>query len=368
MNTAECNAYAKINLSLDITGRREDGYHTVDMVMQSVSLCDRVRVTLNDTGEVILKCSKPHIPCDGRNTAYKAAQYYFDATGVPFGADIYIEKHIPDQAGMGGGSADAAAVLKLLNHLCAEAGEEPLNTAELLYLGLRIGADVPFCILSGTYRCLGIGEQLLPLAEMPKCYLVVVKPDVGVSTPEAYRACENVPGGGMRYTPGMVCAVEHRSIEEIANALGNRFDDALQISVVQEIKKYLCENGALNALMTGSGSGYIVLMICPEKDMYKVLESYKKNLECFLPRAETLRDYAWFGGHSIQENGCDEQHQQDYLAGRSVYYNPLRLEIVQDMVVLCEKLITGEISKADVMSTDEHYCNYGSAGMYFRFI
>ena len=109
-------------------------------------------------------------------------------------------------------------------------------------------------------------------------------------------------------------------------------------------------------------------MICPEKDMYKVLESYKKNLECFLPRAEALCDYAWFGGHSIQENGCDEQHQQDYLAGRSVYYNPLRLEIVQDMVVLCEKLITGEISKADVMSTNEHYCNYGSAGMYFRFI
>ena len=254
MNTAECNAYAKINLSLDITGRREDGYHTVDMVMQSVSLCDRVRVTLNDTGEVILKCSKPHIPCDGRNTAYKAAQYYFDATGVPFGADIYIEKHIPDQAGMGGGSADAAAVLKLLNHLCAEAGEEPLNTAELLYLGLRIGADVPFCILNGTYRCLGIGEQLLPLAEIPKCYFVVVKPDVGVSTPEAYRACDNVPDGGMRYTPGMVRAVEHRSIEEIANALGNRFDDALQISVVQEVKKYLCENGALNALMTGSGS------------------------------------------------------------------------------------------------------------------
>ena len=124
------------------------------------------------------------------------------------------------------------------------------------------------------------------------------------------------------------------------------------------------------ALFTGDaiGSGYIVLMICPEKDMYKVLESYKKNLECFLPRAEALRDYAWFGGHSIQENGCDEQHQQDYLAGRSVYYNPLRLEIVQDMVVLCEKLITGEISKADVMSTDEHYCNYGSAGMYFRYI
>ena len=163
------------------------------------------------------------------------------------------------------GSADAAAVLKLLNHLCAEAGEEPLNTAELLYLGLRIGADVPFCILNGTYRCLGIGEQLLPLAEIPKCYFVVVKPDVGVSTPEAYRACDNVPDGGMRYTPGMVRAVEHRSIEEIANALGNRFDDALQISVVQEVKKYLCENGALNALMTGSGSA--VFGIFSEKSL-----------------------------------------------------------------------------------------------------
>lgn len=123
MNTAECNAYAKINLSLDITGRREDGYHTVDMVMQSVSLCDRVRVTLNDTGEVILKCSKPHIPCDGRNTAYKAAQYYFDATGVPFGADIYIEKHIPDQAGMGGrqcGCSSRAEIIK--SSVCRSGG------------------------------------------------------------------------------------------------------------------------------------------------------------------------------------------------------------------------------------------------------
>ena len=145
MQVIEINAYAKVNLSLDIVGRREDGYHTVDMVMQSVSLCDRVRVTLNDSGQIRLTCSKPHIPEDGRNTAFKAAQLFLDVTGLPFGAEIHIEKHIPDEAGLGGGSADAAAVLRAMNRLCAEVlGREPLNTAELLYLGMRIGADVPY--------------------------------------------------------------------------------------------------------------------------------------------------------------------------------------------------------------------------------
>lgn len=120
MQVIEINAYAKVNLSLDIVGRREDGYHTVDMVMQSVSLCDRVRVALNDSGQIRLTCSKPHIPEDGRNTAFKAAQLFLDVTGLPFGAEIHIEKHIPDEAGLGGGSADAAAVLRAMNRLCAE--------------------------------------------------------------------------------------------------------------------------------------------------------------------------------------------------------------------------------------------------------
>ena len=259
-------ARAKINWTLDITGRRADGYHLMDMLMQSVTLADEITLEKTTDGIITLTTGgTPLLPADEHHLALRAARALQKATRCPLGARIHVVKHIPVGAGMGGGSADAAAVLKLLNHLCAEAGEEPLNTAELLYLGLRIGADVPFCILNGTYRCLGIGEQLLPLAEIPKCYLVVVKPDVGVSTPEAYRACDNVPDGGMRYTPGMVRAVEHRSIEEIANALGNRFDDALQISVVQEIKKYLCENGALNALMTGSGSA--VFGIFSEKSL-----------------------------------------------------------------------------------------------------
>ena len=255
MRSMEVKAYAKINLSLDIVGVREDGYHTVDMVMQSVSLGDRVKVTLNETGEISLRCSKPHIPVDMRNTAYKAARYFLDATGLPYGADIEIEKIVPDQAGMGGGSADAAAVLRALNRLCAEElGEAPLNTAELLYIGMRIGADVPFCILNGTQRCGGVGEVMIPLRDMPKCGLVIVKPDVSVSTPEAYRMCDTKPDGGVRYTGGMVRAVERRAPEEIAQGLGNRFDDALQIPQVQAIKKALLESGAMNAVMTGSGS------------------------------------------------------------------------------------------------------------------
>ncbi|MBQ2667661.1 MAG: 4-(cytidine 5'-diphospho)-2-C-methyl-D-erythritol kinase [Clostridia bacterium] len=255
MHTIELNACAKINLSLDITGRREDGYHTVDMVMQSVSLCDRVRITLNNTGVVRLTCSKPHIPTDIRNTAYKAARYYLDAAGLHYGADIYIEKKIPDQAGMGGGSADAAAVLRGLNVLCTEAeGEAPLNTAELLYIGMRIGADVPFCVLNGTHRCGGVGEILIPLAPMPKCGLVIVKPPVSVSTPEAYKQCDTKPDSGVRYTREMVRAIERRSLPDIAAKLGNRFDDALQIPEVRAIEAALLQAGAMNAVMTGSGS------------------------------------------------------------------------------------------------------------------
>ena len=291
MQSLELNAYAKINLSLDITGRREDGYHTVDMVMQSVSLCDRVRVSLNDSGTIRLSCSKLHIPLDARNTAFKAAQYFLDATGLPFGADIYIEKRTPDQAGMGGGSADAAAVLRALNRLCAEVcGKEPLNTADLLYIGMRIGADVPFCILNGTRRCEGIGEKMTTLAPMAPCTLLIVKPNVGVSTPEAYRRCDSMPDNGTRYTGSMVRAIERRSLEEIARCLGNRFDDALQLPQVQFVKMLLRQNGAMNAMMTGSGSA-VFAIFADEERARRAQEAVPAQLgETFLTRPITAEE------------------------------------------------------------------------------
>lgn len=257
----EMNAYAKINLSLDITGRREDGYHTLDTVMQSVTLADRVTAVLTETGEITLTCTKPHIPTDGKNTAFRAAQLFLDSTGLDFGVKIHIEKHIPDEAGLGGGSADAAAVLRLLNRMAGE----PLVTAELLYIGMQIGADVPFCVLNGTQRCGGIGEQMVPLRAMPACGLVLVKPPVGVSTPEAYRQCDTVPDSGERYSGALTRALERRSLAETAQALGNRFDDALQFPAVREIKEKLCALGALNACMSGSGSAVFGVFETPEK-------------------------------------------------------------------------------------------------------
>lgn len=265
MQSIEISAYAKINLSLDIVGRREDGYHTVDMVMQSVSLCDRVRVTLNDSGRINLACSKPHIPCDGRNTAFKAAQFFLDVTGLPFGAEIYIEKHVPDQAGLGGGSTDAAAVLRAMNRLCAGVlGREPLNTAELLYLGMRIGADVPFCVLNGTQRCGGIGEIMVPLAPMESCTLLIAKPSICISTPEAYSLVDRMPDGGARYTEAMVRALERRDLPAVARCLGNRFEDALCRPQVQALRAAMLGGGALNARMTGSGSAVFGIFADPE--------------------------------------------------------------------------------------------------------
>ena len=273
MNTAECNAYAKINLSLDITGRREDGYHTVDMVMQSVSLCDRVRVTLNDTGEVILKCSKPHIPCDGRNTAYKAAQYYFDATGVPFGADIYIEKHIPDQAGLGGGSADAAAVLRALNRHY----DYPFSVYALAELGAEVGSDVPFCTLGGTVLCQGRGERLRKLPDLPETLFVVCKPDFPVSTPELYRRLDETAIARRPDHTAMEAAIVQGDVGAIAGQLCNVFEPVVTEKHLElnYIKSLMNSYGALGFAMSGSGPS--VYAIAPSFEYAAVICTMLKD-------------------------------------------------------------------------------------------
>ncbi len=250
----EIRAFAKINLTLDIVGRREDGFHLLDSVMQSVSLFDTVSVSLNESGAVRLACSAPGVPTDEKNTAFRAARFFLDAAGLPFGADIRIEKRIPSEAGLGGGSADAAAVLRALNALAEEKGEAPLALGELLYLAMRVGADVPFCVLNGTQRCGGIGERMVPLAPLPACGIVILKPEAGVSTPEAYRAADAAPDDGKRYTPAFVRALERRSLADAARALGNRFEDALGIPECKAAREALLAAGALGAAMTGSGS------------------------------------------------------------------------------------------------------------------
>ena len=172
-------APAKLNLSLDIVGVREDGYHLLRMIMQTIDLCDQI--VLERADEISLTCNLPELPCDERNLAVRAAHAFFERTGLPGGVRMTLDKNIPHGAGMGGGSADAAAVLKGLNELCGT----DLSQQELCEIGLRLGADVPFCIVGGTQLAEGVGERLTPLPPLPDCFLLVAKPEQGVSTPEA---------------------------------------------------------------------------------------------------------------------------------------------------------------------------------------
>ncbi len=245
-------APAKLNLFLDIVGRRDDGYHFVDMVMQSVTLYDRVSVSINqgDRG-ISIECSAPDIPCDDTNTAYKAVELFYCAVGrsVPQ-VSISIEKNIPSQAGMAGGSTDAAAVLKALNEL-ENAG---LSADELRSIAGNIGADVPFCIEGGTVRATGIGTDLERLSPLADCAFAIVKPEISVSTGKAYRLSDEVGYGSPADIGPVLDGIASGSIEAVAGGLYNKFEDVLDLPEIESIKSLLIANGALGALMTGSGS------------------------------------------------------------------------------------------------------------------
>ena len=186
--TLTLKAFAKINLSLDITGVLENGYHQLEMIMQSVSLCDKVTITTSDASQGIsLSCSVPSLCPMEQNTAYKAANLFFEYCRISPSVSLYIEKHIPSQAGLAGGSADAAAVLHGLNRLF----QTHLTQEQLCEIGVQVGADVPFCICGGTMLATGIGEKLSPLPALPPCYIVICKPPVSVSTQEAYHTVDN---------------------------------------------------------------------------------------------------------------------------------------------------------------------------------
>ncbi len=250
-------AYAKINLTLDITGRREDGYHCIDSIMQSVSVADEIELDLTDGQGIEISTNLSYLPVNEKNTAFKAAKRYLEAIAFPHGASeathgvkISIRKNIPSRAGMGGGSSDAAAVLLGLNAL----HDNRLSEEEMLALAAKIGADVPFCLLGGTKRCGGIGDVMKPAAPMPDCHLVICKPEYGMSTPRAYQIIDKYPLAESPQTPAMMKALEAGNIKEVAAGISNRFDEVLRMRVVQEAKRVMKGLGALNALMTGSGS------------------------------------------------------------------------------------------------------------------
>jgi 4-diphosphocytidyl-2-C-methyl-D-erythritol kinase len=246
-------AYAKVNLTLDVLGKRDDGYHELASIMQGISLQDDVEMDVNTGEPWKLSCNLEGIPCDERNLAWKAAKCYCDTLNKdPGGLAIRIIKRIPNEAGMGGGSADAAAVLRALNRYFGE----PLNIMELADLGGKIGSDVPFCVLCGTAMCEGRGEILRKLPDMPDCFIVVVKPEFSVSTPALYKKIDEVTIAKRPNHMAMESALISGDLEQVAQNILNVFDPVVSADhpELDEIKSVMQEYGALTCQMTGSGS------------------------------------------------------------------------------------------------------------------
>ncbi len=245
-------AFAKLNLTLDILGKREDGYHNMRMVMQSIDLHDVVTVSTRETPGLTLTTDLPFLPRGDGNIAGKAAARFFQATGqcAP-GLAIDIRKKIPVCAGMAGGSSDGAAVLRTLRRLCAP----DMPQKELEEIGALVGSDVPYCVRGGTVLAEGRGEILTDLPPLPPCFLVVCKPACSVSTPELFGLVRSKRLRCHPYTAALLSALEQGDLEAAAHRFYNVFEDVLpaRYSQVFELKGALLERGAMAASMTGSG-------------------------------------------------------------------------------------------------------------------
>lgn len=275
-NKTTVEAYAKINLTLDVTGRLPNGYHTVEMVMQSVKLCDRITLTTDDTGLVSMVCDRADLSVGEDNLAVRAARLFLAHCGLSnVGVKIKLEKNIPMQAGMAGGSTDAAGVLCGLNELLGQ----NLTKQELCKIGAKLGADVPYCVCGGTMLAEGIGEVLSPLPAMPPCTVLICKPPVGVPTPEVYRAIDEAPIQEHPQTKEMIAALRDGERERIAALLCNVMEPvtAGRHPVISEIKETMRAHGALGALMSGSGSAVFGLYRSREDAM----EAYELLAERF---------------------------------------------------------------------------------------
>ena len=259
MTTLYEGAYAKLNLTLDVLGKREDGYHDLQSVMQTVSVRDDIEIDVGTGKPWKLVCDKEGIPCDEQNLAWKAAKVYCEALNKdPDGLEIRITKRIPSGAGMGGGSADAAAVLRALN----EHYGNPLSIMALAELGAQVGSDVPFCVVCGTAMCEGRGERIRKLPDMPDCIFVVCKPEFSVSTPELYKKIDEVTIANRPDNRAMESALLAGDLEKVAHGLCNVFDPVVTADHLElnYIKSIFHQYGAVGYQMTGSGSACFAIV------------------------------------------------------------------------------------------------------------
>lgn len=244
-------AYAKINIGLDVLRRRADGYHEVRMIMQTIDLCDDLCIERTTQPGIRLRTDSTELPVDGNNLICKAADLLFREKGIREGVQITLTKRIPVAAGMAGGSADAAAAMRGLNELF----EMGYSISELQRLGVKLGADIPYCLTGGTMLSEGIGEILSPLPAPPECFLVVAKPDINVSTAFVYG---NLHAETLTYHPdidGIITALREHDLGGITDRLGNVLETVTvrEYPVIEELKELMRREGAENALMSGSG-------------------------------------------------------------------------------------------------------------------
>lgn len=244
-------AMAKINLGLDIIGKREDGYHEVRMIMQTIRMYDVLEIRKKSSPGISLSTNLPYIPCDERNLVYKAAKILMDEFHVEEGLSMKLTKSVPVAAGMAGGSSDAAAAFVGVNRLF----HLGLSQEELMKRAVQVGADVPYCVMRGTALAEGIGEKLTRLPDLPGCYILIGKPGINVSTRTAY---ENLDLNEIRRRPdidGMICDIKNKDLYSMTGKMENVFEPGIMAKypVIREIRDLMEKQGALKAMMSGSG-------------------------------------------------------------------------------------------------------------------
>lgn len=262
-------AYAKINISLDVIGKREDGYHLLEMIMQNIDLYDDISIEKIETG-ISISCNKKYVPVNEKNLAFKAAKLFMEKYNIESGVKIHINKNIPVSAGMAGGSTDAAAVLNGMNKIY----NINADIKELMELGVKIGADVPYCIQGGTAYCEGIGEIVTPLKHFKNHILVIVKPPFGISTKEAYEKLKLDKIYRHPNTKKIIEKMEEDDLKFVAENMRNLLENVVlgKHRVLINIKDKMKNEGALGAMMSGSGPTVFGLF----DDMLKAQHCFEK--------------------------------------------------------------------------------------------
>lgn len=268
-------ANAKVNLSLDITGKRADGYHTLCSVMQSVTLCDTLELVPSDG--ISVSCDREELSGDD-NLAVKAAKLFFEKAKLSDGVHIKIKKQIPIAGGLGGGSADAAAVLVALNRMY----DIPFSMDELSSMALSLGADVPFCLVGGTQLAKGIGEELTVLPSLPECNIVIAKKGIKSSTKDMYRAIDSTKPNKMSNTDGIIRALNSGDINDMCQYLYNRFEEVAEQSILLEVKNIMLTNRSLYSGLSGAGPSVVGIFKTDNEAKLVVDDLKEKGFEAFL--------------------------------------------------------------------------------------